>query len=162
MTVTIVDIRDRVMTLCNLVPLPAPLTFGVAYTDESECSWDEADLPAYVVEESGRGNEYIYRGTSPREYVTRSSIRILLYLNYICDESDSKDIDNIDLANQCRAAVIHFFACRQRLELNGSPLVDLAQITRDTSPHTGATKGSTTKYRIIVFNMTVDWAQYAQ
>lgn len=162
MTVTIVDIRDRVMALCNLVPLPAPLTFGTAYTDESECSWDEADLPAYVVEESGRGNEYIYTSLSPRAYTTRSTIRIILYLSYICDESYSKDIDNIDLANRCRAAVIHFFACHQRLELNGLPLVDRAQITRDTSPHTGATKGATTKYRIMVFNMTVEYEQYAQ
>lgn len=160
--ITTVDVRNRVMALCNLVPLPAPLTFGVAYTDEPECAWEEADLPAYVVEESGRGNEYSYGSLSPRQYTTRTTIRILLWLSYICDESITKDIDNVDLANQCRAAVIHFFACHQRLELNGSPLVDRAQITRDTSPHTGATKGATTKYRILVFNMTVEYDNYAQ
>lgn len=156
--ITPVDIRDRIMELCALVPLPAPLAFGTAYTDESECSW--TDLPAYVVEESGRGNEYVYGSLSPRAYTTRTTMRIILYLSYICDESYSKDIDNIDLANQCRAAVIHFFACRQRLELNGSPLVDQAQISRDTSPHTGATRGAVTKYRVIVFNMTVEYEQY--
>lgn len=162
MIITPIQIRDRIMALCNLVPLPAPLTFGTAYTDESECSWAEEALPAYVVEESGRGNEYSYGSLSPRTYTTRTTFRILLYLNYICDESYSKDIDNIDLANLCRAAVIHFFACHQRLELNGSSLVDSALITRDTSPHTGATHGATTKYRIIVFNMTVEYVNYAR
>lgn len=162
--IDIVDVRDRVMTLCALVPLPAPYTFGTAYRDESECSFDEADLPAYVVEESGRGNEYNYTSLSPRAYVTRSVIRIILYVSHICDESYEKDFDNIDFANRCRAAVIHFFACRQKLEIDGVAMsfLDSALILRDTSPHTYATKGTVTKNRTIVFNMTVEYTNYAQ
>lgn len=160
--ITTVDVRDRVMALCELIELPGPYTTGTAYRDESECSWAEADLPAYVVEESGRGNEYAYGSLNPRQYTTRTVIRIILYLAHICDESSTKDFDNIDYANRCRAQVIHFFACRQRLELDGSPLVDRAVILRDTSPHTYATRGAVTKNRTVVFNMTVEYDNYAQ
>ena len=162
---TIVDIRDRVMALCELIVLPLPYTTGTAYRDEQECSWKASDLPAYVVEESGRGGEYVYDVNSvPCSYLTRDQIRIILYLAHICDESYTKDFDNIDYANRCKAAVIHFFAQRQRLALTSPmfpPLVEKAQITRATSPHTGATKGAATKNRIIVFTMTVEYLNFA-
>jgi hypothetical protein len=162
---TVVDIRDRVMDLCELIELPAPYTTGTAYRDESECSWAGDDLPAYVVEESGRGSEYEYNiNSDPCQYRTRDAIRIILYLAHICDESYTKDFDNIDYANRCKAAVIKFFAKRQTLALANPmfpPLVERAQILRATSPHTGATHGSVTKNRIIVFNMTVDYINYA-
>lgn len=159
--ITTVDVRDRVMELCELITLPT-YGAGTAYRDEPECAWTETDLPAYVVEESGRGNEYLYGSLSPRAYTTRTLIRIILYLSHICDESEIRDMDSVDLAERCRATVIQFFACRQRLELDGSPLVDRAVITRDTSPHTYATKGSETKNRTVVFTMTVEYEQYVQ
>lgn len=164
MIITPVDVRDRIMDLCELVTLPAPYTTGTAYRDETECAWAESDFPAYVVEESGRGNEYVYSASSPKSYTTRGIFRIILYLAHICDESYTKDFDNIDYANRCRSAVIQFFACRPRLELNGSPLmsVERAEILRDTSPHTYVTRGSMTKNRTVVFNMTVEWTTYAQ
>jgi len=160
---TIVDIRDRVMALCELIPLPSPYTTGTAYRDEEECSWKEGDLPAYVVEESGRGSEYVYNPDSVRcSYLTRDVIRIILYLSHIQDESYSKDFDNIDYANRCKAAVINFFAQHQALEMDYEPYVEKALITRATSPHTGATHGAVTKNRIIVFNMAVEYVNYAQ
>lgn len=162
---TIVDVRDRVMALCELIPLPAPYTFGHAYRDESECSWAKADLPAYVVEESGRGSEYVYDYNAiPCSYLTRANIRIILYVGHICDESYGKDFDNVDFANLCRAAVINFFAQRPRLALTSPrhpPLVEKAQILRDTSPHTGATKGSNNKNRVVVFKMAVEYVNFA-
>jgi hypothetical protein len=162
---TIVDIRNRVMALCELITLPSPYSTGDAYVDEDECSWDTDDFPAYVVEESGRGSEYEYNiNADPCAYLTRDTIRIILYLAHICDESYAKDFDNIDYANRCKAAVIQFFAKRQTLALTSPmfpPLVEKAQILRATSPHTGVTHGSVTKNRIVVFNMTVEYLNYA-
>jgi hypothetical protein len=162
-TLDIVDIRDRVMELCELIELPSPYGTGKAYRDEKECSWKASDLPAYVVEESGRGADYDYDlNAIPCSYRARETIRIILYLSHISDESYSKDLDSIDLANRCKAAVIHFFATKQSLQMNSVALVDRARIVRATSPHTGATKGSTTKNRIIVFNLAVEYTNYAR
>lgn len=161
MIVTPVQIRNRIMALCEMVEFPAPYTTGTAYRDEEECSWDEADMPALVVEKSGRGNEYAYGARPPREIKTRCTYRIILYVSHICDESYQKDMDNVDFAEMCQQALILFFACRQRLELNGLPLVDNAQILRDTDPHTHATKGVVTKNRAIVFNMAVEYTNFA-
>lgn len=168
---TIVDIRDRVMALCETIVLPptvpdedppAPAITGLAYRDEEECSWKTSDLPAYVVEESGRGSEYVYNyGSDPCAYLTRDQIRIILYLSHICDESYTKDFDSIDYSNRCKAAVVLFFAGKPKLQMPWPPFVESARITRSTSPHTGATKGATTKNRIIVFNMTVEYVNYA-
>jgi hypothetical protein len=160
MTVTPIQIRDRIMTLCEQVTFPAPYTTGTAYTDETECSWSEADMPAMVVEKSGRGNEYTYSYSTPREIKTRCTYRIILYLSYLCDESYVKDMDNVDYSELCQQALIISFACRQRLELNGLPLVDSAQILRDTDPHTYAIKA--VKLRTVVFTMTVEYTNYAQ
>jgi len=160
---TIVDIRDRVMELCELIALPSPYPLGTAYRDEKECSWKTGDLPAYVVEESGRGSEYLYNDPAdPCAYLTRDTIRIILYLSHIQDESYKKDFDNIDLVNRCKAVVIHFFAKRQKLQLDYEPYVDKAQIIRAGSPHTGATSGAVSKNRIIVFNMAVEYMNFAE
>jgi hypothetical protein len=162
MIVTPIQIRDRIMALCEMVTFPAPYTTGTAYTDESECSWAEADLPAMVIEKSGRGNEYTYSASAPREVKVRCTYRIILYMSHICDESYGKKMDNVDFAEMCQQSLILFFACRQRLELDGAPLVNSAQILRDTDPHTLATKGSVTKNRTVIFNMAVEYSNYAQ
>lgn len=160
MIVTPVQIRDRIMALCELVTFPAPYTTGTAYKDERECSWAEDEMPALVVEKSGRGNEYRYSATAPRQVSVRCTYRIILYVSHICDESYGKNMDNVDFAEMCQQALILFFACRQRLELNGIPLVDVAQILRDTDPHTLATHGAVTKNRTVIFNMTVEYSYY--
>lgn len=166
MNIDIVDVRNRVMALCELIQLPTALpstdpmvyTTGTAYRDESECSWKLADLPAYVVEDSGRGSEYTYTNTFPCSVITRDVIRIILYLSHIKDETYAKNLDAIDLTNRIKAAVILFFAARPTLALSdGISYVDRARILRATSPHTYATKGAESKNRVIVFNMTVDY-----
>jgi hypothetical protein len=159
--IDIVDVRDRVMAHCERIMLPSPFTTGHAYRDEQECSWKVSDLPAYVVEEAGRGSEYDYAdaGTS---YDTRDQIRIILYLSHIKDESYKKDFDNVDLANRCKAAVIHYFAARPTLSLDyDGGLVERARIVRASSPHTGPTLGTNTKNRVVVFLMAVQFANYA-
>lgn len=150
------------MELCELVEFPRPFNTGKAYDDEKKCSWKTSDLPAMVVKKSGRGNEYVYSETFPRSYVTKCVFMIVLFVSHIHDESYKKDMDSVDFAGECQAELIKFFACRQRLELNGSPLVDKAQILRDTDPHTDATKGSVVKNRAIVFHMSIEYTNYAQ
>lgn len=175
MTLTIVDIRDRVMALCETIVLPptlpeadppddppVPPITGTAYRDETECAWAASDLPVYVVEESGRGSEYVYNYNSdPCAYLTRDQIRIILYLSHICDESYTKDFDNIDYTNRCKAAVIQFFAKIPKLQMPWPPYVELARITRSTSPHTYATRGAVTKNRVIVFTMAVEYVNFS-
>lgn len=159
--IDIVDVRDRVMALCELIELPAPFTTGTAYRDESECSWKASDLPCYVVEESGRGSEYDY-ADSHVTYQTRDTIRIIMYVSHIQDESFARDFNNVDLANRCKASVIDFFAKRPTLSLNGDGgIVELARITRASMPHTYPTKGNKPKNRTVVFTMPVVFLNFA-
>lgn len=150
------------MTLCEQVEFPRPFTTGKAYDDEKKCSWKRSDLPAMVVQKSGRGNEYTYSASTPRAFVTKCVFQIVLYISHIHDESYKKDMEDVDFAGLCQFELIKFFACRQRLELNGQPLVDKAQILRDTDPHTDTTRGSVVKNRTVVFHMAVEYTNFAR
>jgi hypothetical protein len=159
--ITIVDVRNRVMELCERITLPSPYGTGKAYRDESECSWKSSDLPAYVVEDSGRGSEYQY-ADSYTSYHTQDTLRIILYLSHISDESYKKDLDSIDLASVCKQTILQYFAAKRGLAIdNTRDLVESAIITRASSPHTYMTTGSKPKNRVIVFTMLVRYLNFA-
>lgn len=159
--VTMVDVRDRVMTLCEQIILPAPYGPGHAYRDEKECSWADSEMPAYVVKVLGRGSQYDY-ADSATSYMTSDAIRIILYLNHICDESYQRDYDNIDLAERAKAYVVHFFAARPTLVFEGNQLVELARIRTGNAPHTEFTTGSNPKNRTVIFTMPVEFMNFSE
>ena len=159
--VTMVDVRDRVMQLCELIALPSPYTPGTAYRNLSECSWSDDQMSAYVVEALGRGSQYEYTD-SVTSYLTRDTIRITLYLNHICDESYSKDWDNIDLAERAKAYVVHFFVARPTLVFEGDQLVELGRINVASAPRTAETTGSIPKHRSIIFVMPVEFRNFSR
>jgi hypothetical protein len=160
--ITINDMRDRLLLLCPLITLPDPLTTGTAYRDEEECSWAEADLPAYVVKAGARGAEYQYSDSNVSYFTTRD-IRIGLYIAHICDESYTKDMDQVDFAEEVAQTVIHFFAARPTLSMDGDEgIVEEARIVSATAPHTMATKGAVTKNRGIQFRMVVRFLNFAR
>lgn len=164
MTVTVYvnDVRDRLMTLCEQIILPDPLTTGTAYKTEEECSFKASDLPAYVVKASPRGNQYEYADSST-VYMTQREFRIGLYVSQICDESYKKDMDAVDFCETITQTVVDFFAARKTLMNDaGNNLVESARIIDSIAPHTRATKGSNPKNRGIQFRMVVRFSNFAK
>jgi hypothetical protein len=163
--VTTNGVRDRLMTLCAQIELPAPLTPITServYRDESGCSFKAADLPAFVVKAGGRGNQYEYADSSI-VYFTQREFRIGLYIAHMTDESYARDMDQVDLTELATQSVVDFFAARKTLMNDaGNNLVESARIIDSTIPHTMATKGSNTKNRGIQFRMVVRFSNFAK
>lgn len=162
--ITIVEVRDRVMELCPLIPLPAPLSAGTAYKSEGECSFAAGDLPAFVVTVGPgiRGAEYQYADSQVSYWTTRD-IRIALYVAHIGDESYTRDMDMVDFVEVVSQTVVQYFAAKPTLSIDGDEgLVEEARIVSATAPHTMATKGSETKNRGIQFRMVVRFLNFAR
>lgn len=160
--VSINDIRDRLMELCELIPLPDPLTFGTAYKTEEACSFKASDLPAFVVKAGARGNQYEY-SDSTVTYITQREFRIGLYVSHLCDESYKQDMDAVDSCETITQVVVDYFAANSQLmDADNEPLVEVARIIDSTAPHTMATKGSTTKNRGIQFRMVVRFLNFSR
>lgn len=159
---TVNDVRDRLLELCPLIQLPAPLTTAAAYKTEEECSFKASDLPAFVVKAGARGNQYEYSDSST-VYFTQREFRIGLYVSHICDESYKKDIAMVDFCELITQTVVDFFASRRTLMNEaGRNLVESAYIADSTAPHTMATKGSNPKNRGIQFRMVVRFSNFAK
>jgi hypothetical protein len=153
------DIRDRLMTLCEEIVLPSPLTTGTAYKDEK----DSLVYPAFVVKAGQRGNQYEYSDTFT-SYITQRDFRIGLYVAEICDESYRLDTDMVDLCETITQTVVDYFASRPNLQdTDGNNLVEMARIVDSTAPHTmPATRNNTDKNRGIQFRMTVRFLNFAK
>lgn len=157
------DVRNRLMTLCAQIELPAPISgVGTVYRTEEECSFAAEDLPAFVVKAGARGNQYEY-GDTTTTYITQREFRIGLYVAHIADESYRRDMDAVDYCETLTQTVVDFFAARSTLmDADGNNLVDRARIVDSTAPHTMATKGSNTKNRGIQFRMVVRFSNFSR
>ena len=161
-SVPINSVRDRLMTLCGQIALPAPYATVTVYKDEQECSFKSDDLPAFVVKAGARGNQYEYSDTHV-SYITIREFRIGLYVAHLSDESYKRDMDMVDLCETLTQTVVDYFAALPTLSLDyDEGLVEQARIIDSTAPHTMATPGSTTKNRGIQFRMSVRFLNFAR
>lgn len=150
---TAIDVRNRVMDLCERIQLPAPAGVSHVYRTEGECSFADADLPAFVVKVSPRPHEYNYTLNANTTYTETFEVLIGMYVSHICDESYGVNMDAQDSAELAAATVIAYFAARPTLSMNyDGGIVGDAHILRSFGPHTMDTN---TSNRGVQFRMTV-------
>lgn len=125
----ILVVQQRIINLCLLIDLPAPLLATKAVANEEDCSFADTALPVFVVVR-GPGREFAISADmfqSNREYLLK------LYVAEICNPTASNDNEpEAALAASCIVPTLEFFSGRRGLELNDTGIVAAQTIAQDT------------------------------
>lgn len=128
---TILEVQTRLVELCPLIVLPAPLLATKAVRKESECSFADDALPVFVIKR-GPGR-HTYPDTSSRLSVREFLLK--LYVEKVCNPTAADDNeDESALAASCVEPVLDFFTPRPGLsvEIDGEGIVAEARIAQDS------------------------------
>lgn len=151
---TILEIQQRIVDLCPLIELPAPLGAPIGIKAQSECSFADEEMPVIeVIRGRGLRNAFIAVGDQQRvrEYILR------LFVQRIGDDTKEPDEAAAELAANCVEPVLDFFAVRRGLELEAmdfSGIVSDAQIAQDTTD-TKLFANNRQRYAGVAFRMQV-------
>lgn len=159
MTNIITDARDRLMSLCETIALPAPLSTPNAFKTRQECSFTTDDLPAFIVEEvinTGRNTRI-----SADSYMMQREFNLIMALTPIQNEAFEKNMDAWDLVRDCILVVTDFFMGNPELSLSDDEgIVGMSELGRDSGPIPVSGKGSNSKYHGAVFRLTVTFPRF--
>lgn len=128
----ILVVQTRIIDLCKLIDLPAPLLATKAVKNETDCSFTPTDLPVFVIKR-GPGIRHSYQDTSSR--LTVREYLLKLFVVELCDTTNADGNETeMALAASCIEPVLDFFTPRSGLSLviDGEPLVNQAQIVQDS------------------------------
>lgn len=151
---TILEVQQRIVDLCPLIELPAPLGVPIGIKAQSECSFADAELPIVeVIRGRGLRNAFIAVNDQQRvrEYILR------LFVQRIKDDTKEPDAAAEELAANCVEPVLDFFAVRRALELQSmddTGIVSDAQILQDTND-TKLFANNRQRYTGVAFRMQV-------
>lgn len=157
MSSDLVIVQERIIALCPLISLPAPLTTAGAVKAESDCSFSDDSLPVFVVRR-GPGIRHVWNDAdmlqSTREYLLK------LFVQRIEDDTKpGSDEAARELAADCILPVLVFFGGRRALELDDNGMVESQTIVQDS----GDTRPFTTnsrKFSGVLFRMQVTTRHY--
>lgn len=162
MTAEIIDVQERIIDLCKLITLPAPLGTTDAVKSEEDCMFEDDALPVFIVRR-GPGIRHIYNDTSQIQSVREYLLR--LYVLRICDDEspDANKETALALAAACIIPTLLFFAARRGLELaiDDGGIVENQSIVQDSGDNTVFSSNSET-FSGVLFRMQVTTRHHAE
>lgn len=162
MTAEITEVQQRIIDLCKLITLPAPLGTTDAVASEDDCMFEDDSLPVFIVRR-GPGIRHVYTDTSQIQSVREYLLR--LYVMRICDD-ESQDANKetaLALAADCIIPTLLFFAARRGLELviDDGGMVENQSIVQDSGDQTVFNANSDT-FSGVLFRMQVTTRHHAE
>lgn len=151
----ILVVQQRIIDLCQMIELPAPLNTPGAVASEEECDFQDEDLPVFEVRR-GRGlrNQLIDADAlqHTREYILR------LFVTRLVGGAKVVPEDIAALSASCILPTIVFFAGNRGLMLDDGGIVSdslIVQDTSDTKFSTSNDKGNTKSFSGVAFRLQV-------
>lgn len=150
---TILEVQQRIIALCELMTLPTTNPTPTAYARESQCSFADEALPAFIVLRGPGRHVWIATDTrqTTREYLLK------LVVQRVCDDPKPEcEEDALELAAQCIEPVLDWFGARPGLGLDveDEGIADDSTILQDAGDNAHFTYNSR-KYSGVLFRMQV-------